>query len=222
MSTVTVALAIWGEDYLPFLPGWWDAVAKLQRKPDRIVLGLGREVFGEVWNTIPDDVEVHVFPLVSENHGAVWNAIIDECETDWLCICPADDRLTPEALNDVDNAGDAELIVDNIQYLSTGNIWYGTWDFSKIRTDMPMPQLAIARKSLYERVGGIREDIRWQDWAFYIDAFLANAVIYRSDIVRLIYDEGLNHVTESGRSLNPAVRTAANEELVAYAVSRGL
>jgi hypothetical protein len=222
MASVTVACAVWGEQYVQFMPGWWDAVSKLERKPDRIVLGLGREVFSDVWNTIPEDVEVHVFPLASENHGSVWNALIDACDTEWLCVCPADDRLTPEALNDVDRADDAELIVDSIQYLDSGHIWKGSWDFTNISMMMPMPQLAIARKSLYERVGGIHEDIRWQDWAFYIDAYLADAKVFHSDIVRMIFDEGLNHVTESGRLLNYEVRNAADQQLRDYARSKGL
>lgn len=222
MASVTVATAVWGEQYVQFMPGWWDAISKLERKPDQIVLGLGREVYGDVYATIPDDMVVHIFPLNTENHGAVWNALIDECASEWLCVCPADDRLTPEALNDVDAAGDAELIVDSIQYLGSGSVWRGGWDFSNIRHMMPMPQMAIARKTLYDRVGGIREDIRWSDWAFYIDAFVADARVYHSDIVRMIFDEGLNHVTESGRLLDSGVRNAADQQLREYAVSRGL
>ena len=144
MSTVTVAGAIWGEQYLQFMPGWWQALEKLERKPDQIILGIGPKVFEDVVSNIPDWAVVHYFVLQTENHGAVWNQLIEHCDSEWLCVCPADDRLTPEALNDVDAAGDAELIVDSIQYLSNGFIWRGSWDFTNIKHLMPMPQLALS------------------------------------------------------------------------------
>ena len=222
MSSVTVAVAIWGEQYLRFMPDWWDAVRDLERKPDEIILAYGDDVAPEVFELIPAWAVVKLHRLSSINHGAVWNELIQACSSDWLCICPADDRLTPEALNDVDAAGDAELIVDSIQYLSNGFIWRGSWDFTNIKHLMPMPQLAITRVSLFDRVGGIREDIRWQDWAFYIDAYLADAKVFHSDIVRMIFDDGVNHVTESGRLLDSNIRNSADAQLRDYATLRGL
>lgn len=221
MTTVTLGLACWGEQYGQFLPEWWDAVLKLERKPDEIILAHGVGDKAGLVASIPAGVVAKVIEVNSLNSSRYWNELINACSSEWLIVCPSDDRLLPEALNDLENADNAgaDLIVDAIRYKTSGRVWKGSWDPSAFGSIMTAPQLSICRKNLYERVGGIKENYRWSDWIFHIDVSQTDAVIYFSDIVRMVFDEGFSHETESGRLLPPEARSAGDQQVRDYVAS---
>jgi hypothetical protein len=114
----------------------------------------------------------------------------------------------------------AELYVDSIQYLGSGRIWKGHWNTSGIRHTMPAPQLIPSTKELYERVG-MKFDYRWSDWIFQIDAAKCEAKPYIASTTRIIFDEGLSRLTESGRLLDPAIRRLEDSKVHKYAEANG-
>jgi GT2 family glycosyltransferase len=71
-------------------------------------------------------------------------------------------------------------------------------------------------KDLYERVGGFDRDIYWSDWAFYMKAAKADVKVYQTNILRIVFDEGPDRKTRSGRLLDAETRHWANNQIFNY------
>ena len=85
---------------------------------------------------------------------------------------------------------------------------------------MPAPQLIPCTKELYERLGQ-KFEYRWSDWIFQIDAAKAKAKPYIASTTRMIFDPGYNRVTESGVSMDQAIRRAEDSKVYQYAKANG-
>jgi glycosyltransferase involved in cell wall biosynthesis len=223
---ISVATAAWGLEFAQFVPGWWDAIRAMTRKPDQIVIGYENPDLASLSASVPDDLGIDILGFVLEPGGFTnyWNQVMRACNGDWIAVCCIDDRFLPDALVEVQAAEDAgaELLVDSIQWKYRGDVWTGYWDASVIGRVLTLPGAAPFRRSLFDRVGGFREDIYSSDWAFYMDAAKENVVTYQASTVRIVFDEGNAHDTRSGVRLDSDTRSSADAEIAEYARKIGL
>jgi hypothetical protein len=162
--------------------------------------------------------------LESSGFTERWNEVMRACSSDWISVCCIDDRYLPAALDEIDAADEAgaELLVDAIRWKYRGDEWRGYWDASAIGRVLTLPGAAPFKTSLFDRVGGFREDIYSSDWAFYIDAAAVGVKTYQADTVRIVFDEGNAHDTRSGVRLDADTRRMADEQIAAYAREKGM
>ena len=221
MTTISVLTAIWGERYTQFVANWWASVASLERQPDEIV------VITDPMNRKPVEAAtpLHLAGITMViTHAAklefndYWDAAFRSCSMEWLATCCIDDVFLPQALNAIDeaDAAGAEMVADSCDLYPSGATWRGYWNPEEMFTRMTMPGAAPMKKAMYERLGGLDRDIYWSDWAFYMKAAKAGVKVHHTDIVRIIFDEGANHQTQSGRMLDPLTRQWADAQIRAY------
>lgn len=225
--TISVPVAVWGEGWGRFAAGYFAAIDQMTRKPDEIILGLEAEDATGLRDRAEDlcSVPVRVVTLPDgAGFSEYWNAVFEACSGEWIAPCCIDDRFLEDALVEVQAAEDAgaELLVDAIRWKYRGGEWVGYWNPAEIGRVLTLPGAAPFRRSLYDRIGGFRSDVRWSDWAFYLDAAALGARTYQASTVRILFDEGNDHATRSGVQVDPGERAAANAEIVALAESLGL
>lgn len=224
--SVSVPVAVWGVEFSGFAEEWFASVNALNRLPDEIVLGV--EQYDLTGASEASSVSLIPIRFVVLPNGGdfndYWNAVFDACSGDWIAPCCIDDRFLPEALDEIDQADSegAELLVDGIKWKYRGGDWRGYWDPAAIGRVLTLPGAAPFRRSLYDRIGGFRRDVRWSDWAFYMDAAAAGAKTYQASTLRIVFDEGNAHPTRSGVRLDADTRRAADDQIIALARELGL
>ena len=222
MTTLSVVTACWGMDYVEFIPQWWRGLESLNRKPDEIILGIDEGDPTGLSKSIPEGIEARVIVLPDEPINYKFDYLVRQVKSKWFSLIPIDDELLPGAYDEIDKADEtgAELYIDSILYRDSPRIWNGHWDTSGIAHTMPAPQLIPCTKELYERLGQ-KFDYRWSDWIFQIDAAKAKAKPYIASTTRIIFDPGYNRVTESGVSMDQAIRRAEDSKVYQYAKANG-
>jgi len=217
MVTISVVNAIWGERYHQFIPQWWAGVESLQRQPDEIVIVVASDTEKAIKTSIPKKLASKTRIIVSDREGfnAYWDEAFSAVTADWIVGCCVDDYFLPEALNEIENAdaNGCELICDSVQLHPSGRIFKGFWDADKIYTQLTMPGVAPMTKALYERIGGFDYDIYFSDWGFYIKAASQGVKVHSTNIIRIVYDEGLTHQTMSGPNKPDDVERIAHAQI---------
>jgi hypothetical protein len=200
--TISVVNATWGKRYHQFIPQWWAGVESLEREPDDILIVVASDTEKAIRKSTPKRFASRTKIIVSDRDGFndYWDEAFASASGDWLAGCSIDDYFLPEALNAIDQADaeECELVCDSVVLHPSGKVFAGVWDANRIFTDLTMPGVAPMKKSLYERVGGFDRDIYFSDWGFYIKCAAAGVKVYPTNIMRIVYDEGLTHQTMSG------------------------
>jgi hypothetical protein len=222
MTTISVVCAIWGLEYRQFVNRWWDSVVALERTPDQIVVVTNRDSFDFIETSRPDgyDVAVKIIALDNELTSIeYWDVACRGGDMDWIVVLNVDDVFLPEALNDIDvaDAEGCELVADGCRFSNQSRIWKGYWNPVEIFDLLTLPGVAPMRKDLYERVGGFPKEIYWYDWAFYMVCAKAGVKVFQSDLIRMIFDEGYTHKTQSGQQLDSGTREMANNQIRDFA-----
>lgn len=222
MTTISVVSAIWGSGYGQFLDRWWHSVIALERQPDQIVIITDKDNSHLINMNAPSGYGADFKLIVLDNDlsfNDYWDAAFRECNMNWIVTCCIDDVFMPEALNDIDRADaeGCELVADGVRFTDQARVWKGYWNAVEIFHSMTMPGAAPMRKDLYERVGGFPKQIYWSDWAFYMICAKTGVRVFQSDLIRIIFDEGYRHKTQSGQQLDPAIRAFANAQIKDFA-----
>lgn len=223
MTTISVLTAVWGDRYTQFIPNWWQAVETLQRQPDEIVIITDAANKQPAEDNTPMRLKsiTRVIAIVEPatlEFNDYWDLAFRTCSKDWLATCCIDDIFMPAALNAIDEADQtgAEMVADSCALHPSGSIWHGYWNADEMYNRMTMPGAAPMKKAMYERIGGFDRHIYWSDWAFYMKAAKAGIKVHHTDIVRITFDEGATHQTQSGRLLDPTIRQRADAQIRAY------
>jgi hypothetical protein len=222
MTTVSVVSVLFGERYRQFLPRWWDSLRNLERQPDQVVFITNAASFDALHSMKPSEYGAPIKIVVLDEGRTIneyWDLAFRECQMEWIAALSMDDVFLPEALNDIDRADDegCELIADGCRFSDQSRIWKGYWNPEEMFSTMTMPGVAPMKKAMFERVGGIPTEIHWWDWAFYIVCAKAGVKVFQSDLIRMVFDEGYRHKTQSGEQLEPSVRAFANEQIRDFA-----
>jgi hypothetical protein len=217
MESLAIFTTSRAERYGVFFPRWWQAISELERQPDQIVIAYHESNLAKVPESVPKEYASRVKLVVSDSEdGLVYgNLCVESTDTDWVAFCGLDDQVLPNAYDELELCKDVEILVANLK-LSDGSNSFGSWDTQRMKHQNPMAALSPYRKSLWQRVGGIPE-IYWADWAFWMKAAMAGATTYQSKNFQALFDLGADHETESGLLLPSQIRSAANDELKAFA-----
>ncbi|MFZ9703349.1 MAG: hypothetical protein ACO3B7_04040 [Candidatus Limnocylindrus sp.] len=223
---ISIVTAAWGLGWAQFVDGWWDAIERMTRLPDEIVVAYENPDLARASESCRDIPGVDLTGIVLEIGGFTnyWNQAMRAATGDWIVPVCIDDRILPDALTEIpaaDEAG-AELLVDAIQWKYRGDVWRGYWDAAAIGRVLTLPGAAPFKRSLFDRIGGFREDMYSSDWAFYMDAAALGVETYQASTVRIVFDEGNAHATRSGVQLDAETRREADAQMVMLAESLGL
>jgi hypothetical protein len=209
------------ERYGVFFPRWWQAISELERQPDQIVIAYHESNLAKVPESVPKEYASRVKLVVNDSEdGLIYgNLALEAADTDWVAFCGLDDQVLPNAYDELELCSDAEILIANLK-LSDGSNSFGSWDTQRMKHQNPMAFLSPFRKSLWERVGGLPR-IYWVDWGFWMKCAMAGATTYQSQNFQALFDLGADHETESGLLLPSQIRSAANDELNAFAKEIG-
>ena len=96
MVDVTIITAIYGDDYDHFIDGWFEAIENLEMKPKQILMGTDKHRNANCKQIIRNTNNV------KWRSPFFWNECAKKAKTKWIWICDIDDRLKPNALNDLE------------------------------------------------------------------------------------------------------------------------
>jgi hypothetical protein len=218
---VTETLAIYtgsqAERYGVFIPRYWEAIKRLNRQPDQIVILYHQSNLTGFADSVPLEYlsRVKLIETEKEYSTETVNMMIGAADTDWVAFCGLDDQVFPEAYDEISHLGEAEILVGNVK-MSHGSDFIGVWDLDLMKRRNPLTALSPHRKTLWERVGGC-PDIGWSDWGFWIKCAMADAQTVKSQNFQALFDVGQTHLTMSGHSMSEDIRQANERELQRFA-----
>jgi hypothetical protein len=96
MVNVTIITAVYGDKYDHFIEGWIEAVENLENKPKQIIIGTDKH------KNINAKQVIRSTENVKWRSPFFWNACAEQAKTKWIWVCDIDDRLKPEALNNLE------------------------------------------------------------------------------------------------------------------------
>jgi hypothetical protein len=96
MVDVTIITAVYGDKYDHFIDGWIEAVENLENKPKQIIIGTDKH------KNIHAKQVIRSTENVKWRSPFFWNACAEQAQTKWIWVCDIDDRLKPEALNNLE------------------------------------------------------------------------------------------------------------------------
>ena len=216
-ETLAIYTSSHAEHYGVFIPRYWEAIKKLNRQPDQIVILYHESNLTGLPESVPVEYVSRVKLIETDKqHGAeTQNLTIGAADTDWVAFCGLDDQVFPEAYDELAHIGKAEILVGNVRQ-SDGRDFIGVWDRELMKRQNTLTALSPYRKALWERVGGM-PDIRWNDWGFWIKCHMAGVEVAKSNNFQALFDMGLTHLTDSGYMLNEDVRQEGERELQRFA-----
>lgn len=185
MSIAVVTVAI-GDDYVPFLEPWSEAISRLRRKPDEIVIVTDNVELAELcihWlpNTSiirPTTVPVH-HPQVCVNDA------IATTTSEWVCKMDVDDLIYPHALDTVESLdADVYMFGMRLNQVSLPARHVTRMDVIKTPHNLVF-SCSPFRRWLWERAP--YEDMIAEDWRFWIDAARNGARFYASPTIDYRY-----------------------------------
>jgi hypothetical protein len=160
--SVSIVSCIYGDRYRSFVPGWADAIRKLNPLPDHVIVA-GDDAVG-----LPAFAREIIGPCPWLYPQAYYlQRAIAAAETEWVWILDIDDRAFPDALEGLDEVAadvwacgflrsDGELYIPPVTDAATV--------LAEPRTVVPGG--SMVRTEAFRRCGGFR-DVALQDWALW-------------------------------------------------------
>jgi hypothetical protein len=186
----------------------------LNRKPGEIVLVTNLQDESELFDSIPDWVDVPVIKVQidSDRYNELWAAGVVATTQEWIVKLCIDDQFCPEALDFLESV-EGDLVIDRCRFLQGGE-WIASWDTENTLDRRFAPaSFSPFRRNLIKYYQQIPSDCLWDDFAFYLILAKAGVAVYRTDNYRMIHDLGKDHETVSGYNRNLETATKANWEL---------
>jgi hypothetical protein len=220
-DTLAIHTSSHAAHYGVFIPRYWDAIKRLNRQPDQIVILYHESNLTGFADSVPAQYRSRVKLIETDKeHGAeTVNIAIEAADTEWVAFCGLDDQVLPEAYDELEHIVDAEILVGNVK-MSNGSDFVGVWDTELLKSRNTLTALSPYRKALWERVGGW-PDIRWNDWGFWIKCAMAGVQTVQSANFQALFDVGQTHLTDSGHMLSEDIRRAGEIELQQFAKKIG-
>lgn len=196
MTTLTVVTACWGEDYAQFIPQWFEGYHKLNRKPNELILGIGKDDPTGLSQYSPQEAKIVEVP---EGQTSVkWDYLIRQSTSEWFSYMPIDDQLLPGAYDEIDLTGDADVYVDSIKVKHANYVDKGEWKAHELEHKLIAPGFVPMRLELYKQIG-LKHEFKFFDWVLQVDLVKAGAKPYFANTMRMIWDEGISGTTYSSK-----------------------
>lgn len=198
MSIGVVTVAV-GEPYTQRLIAWADAVATLERTPDVVTVvsnRLGRDLVTQLDDILGDWQLVGSARSWRHHPQVLINDAIQMTDTDWICKMDADDLFLPHALNDVDDATDADVFMFGIEIQGRGLTFAGVQADMIVRAE----QNLVFSGSPFRRwlwTDNQFRDMIYEDWAFWIGCAKQGARFKSSGRVDYIYQLHDGQITKN-------------------------
>jgi hypothetical protein len=96
MVDVTIITAVYGDKYDHFIEGWLESIENLELKPKQVLIGTDR------FRNVNLKQVVRKTENVKWKSPFFWNQCAKKTKTKWIWICDIDDRLKPNALNNLE------------------------------------------------------------------------------------------------------------------------
>lgn len=217
MTSVSIVTALYSDRYAQYLDRWWNAVAKLNRQPDEIVLATPKGEDYGLFGSVPSSYKGRLVLVEGTGTGVhgPWYDGVTAATSDWIFALGIDDQFHPTAFDEIElaSAQDAQLIIDRIDYLQGGS-WEANWDTSNWRNrDFAPGGVCGYHSSIRSLWGEMPSDLRWNDYAFYLLAVKHNVKTYKASTTRMIHDLGTNHETISGMKRDSSHDRAAASQI---------
>ena len=226
MTTISVVTALYGQQYVQYLDRWWNAIRGLNRQPDEIVLAtVPGDSFG-LFKSVPDWCKSAIIKIEGKADGVhgPWYDGMRATTSDWIFGCGIDDQFSPDAFDQVDEASahEAQIIIDRIEYLQGGD-WPANWNPENWRDRQFAPGgVGGFYRSLKPLWDEFPDDLRWNDYAFYLLALKRNVRPFMATTTRMIHDLGSNHQTVSGVLRDTTHDAMANQQIEKFIQEIGL
>lgn len=196
MTTLTVVTACWGEDYAGFIPKWFEGYNRLNRKPDELILGIGKGDPTGLSGYAPDEAKVVEVP---EGQLSVkWDYLIRQATCEWFSYMPIDDEPLPGAYDEIDLTDGFDVYVDSIVAKHGGYTSKGEWQPEALIRGLIAPGFVPMRLDLYKQIG-LKHDYKWFDWILQVDMVKLGAKPFMANTTRMIWDEGIDRKTYSSK-----------------------
>lgn len=193
--TVGIVTSVYGEEYLPFLTGWAQAIAELDSKPDAVTIAYSGEAseYQAGVNALLDVTWVADLRPYRIHPQVRVNAAIAATHTDWIIKMDVDDRLLPHALTGWQDA-DADVV--NFGYtVGTADLpsrYISAEDILR-RAGNSIGSGSPFRRYVWER--NPFEDRAYDDWVFWIKAARAGFRFTATGRVDYIYTQHPGQIT---------------------------
>jgi hypothetical protein len=223
LVTISLPLAVWGNDYTKFFERWIEGVRLLARKPDEIVIATDKANEG-IASSLNIDIPIKTLVYEFADYR-LWDLAIRNCSSEWVAICNIDDQFLPNALDQINQADEAgaNLLVDSLRVKGTGHRWTGYWDAATIPYRFTMPGAEPMKKNLYIEAGGYDSKYQFPDWALAVHMVHKDlARPFTANTERIIFDAGDDRITMSGNSANPQLKAAGTAQVRELSKSLGL
>lgn len=187
--TISIVIAC-SNAYAHHLDGYMQAVRKLNRQPDEIVL---------VTDTIKPDFDCVVVRTENTFQFGEWfNLGFEAASSDWIVWPGADDRLRQHALDQID-ASLSDVIAFGLQY-STGQIWIPALVNAQTILQVQENQIpcgSAVRKRFWEATPFQPDLFPFEDWAFWVGCAHNGARFTSTMTIDVDYSYGNDHFVPS-------------------------
>lgn len=200
---MTIGIITTCYSYYHFLPDWTNSIARLNRKPDKIVVATKNPAHPQILK-IPSITKCDFLAVKINkwNFAEALNTAISHCDTDWIVWIGCDDWFYPHALDgwedsdyDVVNFGleFPNKLYKRIQSAPTKQQVLNLNDGNLIPCGSPF------RRFLWEKFPFNKELSPYEDWGFGVGAAIQNArfgstgridYVYRVHNNQVRYDDG--------------------------------
>jgi hypothetical protein len=96
MVDVTIITAVYGDKYNHFIDGWFEAIENLELKPKQVLMGTDQYRNANCKQIIRNT------DGIKWRSPFFWNECAKAAKTSWVWVCDIDDRLKPNALNNLE------------------------------------------------------------------------------------------------------------------------
>ena len=190
MVTIAVVTACVGKNYHFFSSDWIQAVLKLERKPDEIIIATDLITYDF------DAGLIRYVPAPKESKSGHWAFAVNEAiaasTADWICKIDVDDTILPHALNEVDSC-EADVYCFGIEI--DGNPRYANPENILEQDNPQIFSNSAYRRWVWEK--NSYQDMYCEDALFWYSAAHEGATFAVSQRVDYIYGRHANQVTAS-------------------------
>lgn len=213
----TMSLGFQNPDpFARFVPGWYAAIAGMDPLPAEVCIACP---YGDASgiDAVPADfpVPVRIVRVASTHATDFLSAAVNHASTHWVSWCGIDDRVTPDALADLPDAGDADADLMVGWYLADGRR-VGGWDVWAMAVGGVNNTAANSpfTKRAFHAVGGW-PGIHFDDWGLWLRMAHSKVRLHSTHRVGMVQDLGHDHVTRSGVQMPGELRRTAMAEVAA-------
>lgn len=201
--------------FASFVPGFYAAIAAMAPAPSEVCVACPPgDASGVDSPPAGLTVPVRIVRVDSRNPTDFMRAAVEHSAAKWLVWCGLDDRMTPDALLDIESGDQVDADVVACKCRTSAGEVLGQWNLHELTRgglNRMAPNSPFTRAA-YSRAGGW-PDLHFHDWGLWLRMAKAGVTVLPSDRVGMYYDLGEQHETRSGKRMPGELRARAMSEI---------